>query len=96
LLPGRGGQGRISLADVDDDARLDLIVSNFESQDISIFIADGAGGFLPDERYAAGSRPVRFAIGDVDGDDEPDILVANDIVNAPEIGGSLVLLRNQR
>ena len=57
---------------------LDLAVLNEGSQDISIFMNDGEGGFITMPRVDAGDAPTGLTVRDVDGDGVADLLVGND------------------
>ena len=57
-----------SLADLDGDLDLDLVVANGDSNNVSIFINDGQGAFAEDVLYATGTSPHDVTLGDVDGD----------------------------
>lgn len=69
--------------DLNSDAKLDLIVSSWglpatETQmSMSVLLGNGAGSFAPAVAYAAGSRPNGVDAGDVDGDGDVDVVVAN-------------------
>lgn len=65
-------------ADLDGDGRLDLVVSNSSSGNVSIFIQDhaNAGTFLPAVVVPVGGHPSGIAVGDLNGDGKPDIAVA--------------------
>ncbi len=59
------------------DGLTDLVVLNQGSQDISIFLNDGKGGFITMPTVDAGNDPRGIAVRDVNGDGIPDLLVSN-------------------
>ncbi|RQR23996.1 VCBS repeat-containing protein [Burkholderia sp. Bp9143] len=65
-------------ADLDGDGKLDLVVSNSSAGSVSIFIQDHAnpGTFLPPVVASVGGHPSGLAVGDLNGDGKPDIVVA--------------------
>jgi uncharacterized repeat protein (TIGR01451 family) len=64
-------------ADFNRDGKLDLAVANASSNDISILIGDGLGGFATAVNYAAGAGTQSVAAGDFDGDGKLDLATAN-------------------
>lgn len=71
------------VADVNRDKNLDIITPNVRSNNVSVLLGNGRGGFAP----AAGSpftvafRPYYVAVGDVNGDGSPDLVTTHDDVN---------------
>jgi len=87
-----GDQGPTSLAvaDVNHDGKPDIIVANISSGDVSVLLGNGDGTFRAQTiaehtagtgtatpHYAVGNNPIYIAVADVNGDGNPDILVAN-------------------
>lgn len=73
------GPGSLSLADLNGDGRLDLVVANDESGDVTVLLGDGKGGFAaaPGSPFPAGKSPNDIAIADFDGDGKPDLAFPN-------------------
>ena len=73
------GSGRILLADINGDARVDLVTAHLQKHFISIQLGDGSGRFAP----LAGSplslayAPGDIKLGDFNSDTLPDLGVTN-------------------
>ena len=67
----------VAEADVNGDGKSDLIVANYGSNDVSVLLGDGAGGFGAATNYAVGTTPYSVAVGDMNGDGKLDLAVAN-------------------
>ena len=97
LFPGEGPvvgtapRGLVA-ADVNGDGKVDLITANNGSNDISIAVGDGTGGFAVPIRIlttpTGTSGPVAIITGDFDNDGRPDLAVANGT------GSSITVFRN--
>jgi hypothetical protein len=75
----------IAIGDLDGDGKQDIAVANFGSTSVSIYrntSTVGAASFVR-QTLASFSAPRELAIGDVDNDGKPDLLVADE-------GGSVV------
>ena len=66
----------IATADLDGDGRLDLVVANRDSNDVTVLLASGLGLFQEGRRYSTLDEPRGLALGDVDEDGHLDLLVA--------------------
>ena len=90
------GPNYVSLADVDGDGKLDLVITNFGSgaNSVSVFKNKASSGSITlssfDTRvdYTTGSGPNGISVGDIDGDGRPDFIMANNT------GNSITVLKN--
>src|SRR5947209_19712083 len=55
----------VAVADLNGDSKLDLVVANSNSANVSILLGDGAGGFGAATNFSAGLTPVSIAVGDL-------------------------------
>jgi hypothetical protein len=79
------------VGDLDGDADRDLVLASAPSDQVVVFLNDGAGGFT-ETAYptdTAPSYPSDLAVGDADDDGDPDLLVTASLSPQPP-----VLLRN--
>jgi hypothetical protein len=69
----------IAQADIDGDNDLDLVVANVNSDDITLLLGDGMGGFSPSPSspISVGDRPSAIAAVDLNADGAADLVVAN-------------------
>ncbi|CAF0753650.1 unnamed protein product [Adineta steineri] len=69
----------VATADIDGDSTLDIIVGNYISCDVSVLLNTGTGTFDNQTTYSTGigSNPLSVAAVDLNGDNKPDIIVAN-------------------
>ena len=66
----------VALADMNRDNKLDLVTVNSTDNDVSLAFGDGRGGFAraPRSPFAVGPSPYPFAVGDVNGDGQLDVV----------------------
>jgi hypothetical protein len=88
FAPGGGlGVGRnpasFAVADVNGDGHVDFAVANQGSDDLTVLLGDGAGGFnaASGSPVAAGDGPDGVATADLNGDGKADLAVANNRSN---------------
>ena len=67
----------VASADLNKDGHADVVTANTMSNDVSVLLGDGSGGFAAEVRYAVGNSPTSIAIGYVDDDAYPDLVAAN-------------------
>jgi hypothetical protein len=69
----------VAVGDLNLDGKPDLVTANMNSNNITLLLGNGMGGFAPhsDSPIAVGTSPAYVAIGDLDGDLLPDLAVAN-------------------
>ena len=88
--PVGGAPQSVVARDVSGDGVPDLVVANYASNNVSVLLGNSNGTFQAGVIYSAGdfSLPSGVALGDVSGDGQPDIAIAN------ERGGVRVLPGN--
>lgn len=92
LTAGLSGptQGAV-IADFDGDGKPDLAVANWNINTVAVFrnVQNGgdlsASSFTPAATLAVGSRPIDIAVGDLNGDGLPDLVIANNLSNTISI-----------
>lgn len=68
----------VTATDFDGDGVTDLaIASQYESNQISVWLGNGNGTFEFHQRFNAGIQPVSVVVADVDGDDIADLITGN-------------------
>jgi hypothetical protein len=74
----------VAVADVNEDGKPDLVVTNFYSNTVGVLLGNGNGTFQPVVTYgtagSGGSNPYSVAVADVNGDGKPDVVVVNNVM----------------
>ncbi len=79
----------IVAADFNGDGRLDLAVTNYGDNTVSVLLGKGDGTFEPQVTYAVGSNPGAIVAGDFTGDGRTDLVVSDE-------DGTQILLGQRR
>jgi len=91
-IPGR--PSAVELVDVAGFGALDLLVACRQSDDVKLLVGNGAGGFSLLNSFDVGDYPVAMAVGDLDGDGDPDLVVANSGQGSTLEDGGISVLMN--
>ena len=77
VAPVGAGPYGLASGDFDGDGNDDVVTANYYSDNVTVLLGDGVGGFQPAVSYAAGFGPFQVAVGDLNGDPRPDLVVGN-------------------
>jgi hypothetical protein len=74
----------VAVADLNNDGKPDIVVANFSYSDspdqtVSVLLGNGDGTFQPQKTVIVGLGPSGVAVGDVNGDRIPDLVVGNQL-----------------
>ncbi len=69
----------VTVADLNHDGNPDILVANADAGTVSVLLGDGKGNFhnAPGSPIAAGHLPNDIAVADMNGDGNPDLVIAN-------------------
>jgi hypothetical protein len=68
---------QIAVGDLNADGKLDFVVSDYDDNNVAVFMGNGDGTFQPEVTYVAGPNPTSITIADLNGDGKPDLVVTN-------------------
>ena len=71
----------VAAGDIDGDGSIDLAVSHGMTKCVGVYLNHGDGTFAPGVTFATGNEPSGVAIGLVDGNARPDLVVTNRMDN---------------
>jgi hypothetical protein len=81
LAPSGGSPFKAIVADIDGDGKPDIVATNSYLNTVSVYLnttpTGGAISFAANADFSTGNFPEGAAIGDIDGDGKPDLVVAN-------------------
>jgi len=73
-----GDQPRsVAVGDFNSDGKPDLVAANLASNNVSLLIGNGAGGFSAATNFAVSGGPIAVAVGDFNADGKLDLATAN-------------------
>jgi phosphodiesterase/alkaline phosphatase D-like protein len=85
------GPNRAYFGDFDGDGKPDLVVSNLDAGNVSLFRNTSSSGsissssFSSQVDFATGSSPSHLGVGDLDGDGRPDLAAVNQPANTVSV-----------
>ena len=76
---GRRPYQRLRVADLNRDGTDDIVTTNTEANNVTVLLSDGKGGFheAAGSPYPCGDAPFGISIGDLNGDEKPDLAIIN-------------------
>jgi len=77
----------VAPGDLRQSGKSDLVITDYDSGRINVFLGTGNGDFAPAASYDSGPQPSAVAVADIDGDGRSDVVVCN------ESDGAISLLR---
>ncbi len=75
----------VEISEFNGDGLPDIIVTNFDSSDVSVLLGRGDGTFEPQRRFDATTYPNALDVGDLDNDGNTDVVVVETTDDLPLI-----------
>ena len=75
----------VTVADINNDGKLDVVVTNFLTNTVAILLGNGNGTLQAPRVFAVGTNPTAVAVGDFNRDGKPDVVVTNSNSNSVSI-----------
>ena len=76
-VPSSGSAHQATVADLDRNGIPDMVVTRNSLRSFLVYLGTGGGAFTTPMELPAGFGPIGVAVGDLNGDSNPDIAVAN-------------------
>jgi Domain of unknown function (DUF4347)/FG-GAP-like repeat/FG-GAP repeat len=67
----------MTVGDFNGDGKLDLATANYTSNNVSVLLGNGGGGFAAATNFNVGTNPNAVTVGDFNGDGKLDLATAN-------------------
>ncbi|MFN6485085.1 MULTISPECIES: beta strand repeat-containing protein [unclassified Nostoc] len=80
-LPSGSSPISVAVGDFNKDGKADIVTANNASQNISVLLGDGIGGFATAKNFKVPSRPTSVIVGDFNGDGKSDLAVTSSYFN---------------
>ncbi|MEH2051545.1 beta strand repeat-containing protein [Nostoc sp.] len=71
----------VAVGDFNKDGKSDIVTANNASQNVSVLLGDGNGGFATAKNFKVPSRPTAVTVGDFNGDGKSDLAVTSSYFN---------------
>ncbi|MBG1267437.1 beta strand repeat-containing protein [Nostoc sp. WHI] len=75
----------IAVGDFNRDGKSDIVTANNGSQNVSVLLGNGTGGFGSATNFKVPSRPTSVTVGDFNGDGKSDLAVTSSFFNSVSI-----------
>jgi len=77
LRTAQAAAGGVAVGDFNKDGNMDIALTNFATNSVSLFLGDGAGGLGAATNFPANTQPYAIAAGEFTSDTNLDLVVTN-------------------